>query len=198
MITSPYQGLPIERWEQKTRDLITEHPLDPEELVEIVLGAWEDIFQSIIGRREFRIGSHLFPKPQIMAFFLHELIALELSVRYPGIWRGDQSAEEKDLVYVPNPFYSVEIKTSSHTSRIFGNRSYAQKTSVRKKVKSGYYLAINFQKFKAKLKKPEIILIRFGWLDYEDWVGQTAATGQQARLRPEAERYKLLPLYIKR
>ena len=36
---------------------------------------------------------------------------------------------------------------------------------------------------------------RFGWLDHDDWIAQTAATGQAARLRAEAYRFKLRTLY---
>jgi hypothetical protein len=43
--------------------------------------------------------------------------------------------------------------------------------------------------------QPKIKIIRFGWLDHSDWIAQRAATGQQARLRPEAYQYKLLELY---
>ncbi|HFC7940318.1 ScaI family restriction endonuclease [Neisseria meningitidis] len=45
--------------------------------------------------------------------------------------------------------------------------------------------------------RPEIKIIRFGWLDHTDWIAQTAATGQQARLSPEAYRSKLKILYQK-
>ena len=58
-------------------------------------------------------------------------------------------------------------------------------------------LVINFQKFTAKnqtTQTPQINLVRFGWIDQEDWQGQTAATGQQARLSPDVERSKLLRL----
>ncbi|MFN9402025.1 MAG: ScaI family restriction endonuclease, partial [Dolichospermum sp.] len=43
--------------------------------------------------------------------------------------------------------FSIEIKTSSSPRNIFGNRSYAQKstTGKTKKSKSGYYLVINFE-----------------------------------------------------
>ncbi|MCU0544097.1 MAG: ScaI family restriction endonuclease [Oscillatoriaceae cyanobacterium Prado104] len=41
-----------------------------------------------------------------------------------------------------------------------------------------------------------INLVRFGWIDREDWQGQKAATGQQAKLSPDVERYKLLELPI--
>jgi hypothetical protein len=86
----------------------------------------------------------LFPRPQIMAYFLHELIPLEFSDRYPGIWRREETSDEKDLVYIPDQWFSVEIKTSSSNGRIFGNRSYTQETQTIKKSKSGYYLAVNF------------------------------------------------------
>ena len=129
-----------------------------------------------------------------MAFLIHELVPLELQSRYPGTWRGQQNSIEKDLVYVPDDQYSVEIKASSSNRRIFGNRSYAQRSNRSKKSKSGYYLAINFQKFTVS-SQPKITLIRFGWLDHEDWTGQTAPTGQQSSLAREVEDAKLQVLY---
>lgn len=90
--------------------------------------------------------------------------------------------------------FSFEIKTSSSARSIFGNRSYAQKADTTKKSKSGYYLAINFEKFTKIHQQPSIKLVRFGWLDHEDWMGQAAATGQQARLNRDVELYKLLEL----
>ncbi|MDI6760841.1 MAG: ScaI family restriction endonuclease [Candidatus Brocadiaceae bacterium] len=192
---SPYRDLPPKQWAKKTRDLVRAHPLKMEEAVEVVLKVWQDILTSAIGSKPYQIGTDLLPKPQIMAFFLHELIPLELAARHPGIWRGDKSADEKDLVFIPNPSFSVEIKTSSHPTQIFGNRSYAQKPTATKKSKSGYYLAINFEKFRPAKPSPKITLIRFGWLDHKDWAGQKAATGQQARLLADVEEYKLLQLY---
>ena len=175
--------------------MVDTHPLRPDDLVDVVIRTWNEIFASRIGTRPFLIGEHIFPGPQIMAFLLHELIPLELGARYPGIWRGEQSAEDKDLVYIPNDSYSIEIKASSSARSIFGNRSYAQSTQRAKKSKSGYYLAINFEKFVAGVGSPGIKRIRFGWLDHEDWFGQRAATGQQARLSRQADRYKMLVLY---
>jgi hypothetical protein len=131
-----------------------------------------------------------------MGFLLHELIPLELEFRYPKLWRRERLSTEKDLVYIPDEAFSVEIKTSSSKRNIYGNRSYAQVGGTSKKSKSGYYLAINFEKFSSKVTKPEITLVRFGWLDQEDWIGQVAATGQQARLSPIVERNKLLVLPI--
>ncbi len=91
------------------------------------------------------------------------------------------------------------MKTSSSKRSIYGNRSYTQKSTTSrrmKKNKSGYYLAINFEKLSKSnppTERPKITLVRFGWLDQDDWQGQVAATGQQARLSSDVERYKLLP-----
>jgi hypothetical protein len=197
MTSSPYDGLAIDEWEAKTRELIDLHPLDANLLYDLVLHTWNDLFESKIGSKPFQIGKDLFPQPQIMGFFLHELIPLQLELDYPSVWRRNTVASEKDLVYIPDDTFSVEIKTSSSAGSIYGNRSYAQVGQSSRKIKSGYYLAINFQKFSANLLRPAIASVRFGWLDHEDWQGQTAATGQQARLQPAVERYKLLKLPFK-
>lgn len=194
-MTSPYQGTHVDDWEAKTLELVSSHPLSTEEIVGVVLKVWDDIFDSKLGTKPFLIGTHILPSPQIMAFFLHELIPLELADSHPGVWRGDVSANEKDLVYIPDELYSVEIKASSSVGQIFGNRSYAQPGKTSKKSKSGYYLGINFEKFTAEGARPRITRVRFGWLDLEDWLGQRAATGQQARLNKEADRRKMLLLY---
>jgi ScaI restriction endonuclease len=165
------------------------------ELVDVVHTSWRSVFDSKVGTKQFRIGEHLFPKPQIVAFFLHELIPLELAARYPGVWRGEAGAGDKDIEYIPDRSLSIEIKTSSHASQIFGNRSYAQAGNKAKKSKSGYYLAINFDKVLKGGPPAQLRRIRFGWLDHEDWQGQAAATGQQARLSPEVERGKLRLLF---
>jgi hypothetical protein len=130
-----------------------------------------------------------------MGFLLHELIPLELAARHSSVWRGETSSDDKDIVYIPDSSYSIELKTSSDPRHVYGNRSYAQASSKGKKAKSGYYLAVNFGKFTAKGSRPQIRLIRFGWIDSSDWIGQKAATGQQSRLHPDVESSKLLQLY---
>jgi hypothetical protein len=194
MIASPYAGLPPDAWEARTRELIHLHPLDTTQFYRLILSVWDDIFESKIGSKPFQIGRDLFPQPQIMGFFLHELIPLQLEFEYPGIWRRNANTAEKDLVYISDDQFSIEIKTSSSARSIYGNRSYAQAGQSARKAKSGYYLAINFQKFSEVRPRPDITSIRFGWLDHDDWLGQAAATGQQARLNPNVERYKLLKL----
>lgn len=195
-MTSPYSDVPIERWLSVTQVLVDRHPLNPETIVDAVLSSWESIFASRLGTKGFYIGKDIFPKPQIMGFLLHELIPLELAAKYPDVWRGDRSSVEKDLVYLPDDSFSIEVKTSSDRNHIYGNRSYAQGTSQGKKGKSGYYLAVNFEEFSVS-QNPAIRLIRFGWLDASDWIGQKAATGQQSRLSADVEKYKLLQLYRK-
>jgi hypothetical protein len=118
-----------------------------------------------------------------MGHYLHELIPLEFQLRYPRKWRRESAKNEKDLVHIPDMRFSVEIKSSSNPTKIFGNRSYGQPSAegdVGRKGKSGYYLAINFTKFADEDVLPHIVRVRFGWLDHSDWVPQRAATGQQA------------------
>lgn len=129
---------------------------------------------------------------------MHELIPAEIVASYPTVWQREQEKNDKDIVYLPNDLFSIELKTSSNSSQIFGNRSYAQAPSQQKKSKDGYYLTINFEQIKEKAKQPNILMIQFGWLDHTDWIGQASATGQQARLAPETYKLKLKTLYSKR
>lgn len=199
MIASPYKDIPHEKWGKVTSKLLAQHPLDGDEIVSVVRESWEQIFSSGIGPKPFKIGHDIFPKPQIMGFLLHELIPLNLGLKRPKEWRKEETAKDKDIVYIPDDQFSIELKTSSHASGIFGNRSYAQEAGSDKKVKTGYYLTVNFGKFEVHggELRPEISLIRFGWLDHEDWLGQKSATGQQARLSPAVLAGKLVTLYSK-
>jgi len=199
---SPYLGVPQKKWSETTKRIVRKHPLSMKEIVLVVLSTWDDIFTSSIGARKYKLGVHIKPRPQIMGHYLHELIPLEFQNRYPCDWRREQEKGEKDLVFKKNQYYSVEIKTSSHPKNIFGNRSYARphkvNESLGRKGKSGYYLAINFEKFDKKGSRlPEITRIRFGWLDHTDWMPQKAPTGQQSRLKPYSEANKLLLLHEK-
>ena len=193
--SSPYFGLSQTNWATKTLELIEAHPADLEDLVSVVRNSWTSIFGSSLGSG-FRIGTHIFPRPQILGFFLHELVPLEFERLYPGVWRRDSSADDKDLVYVADDDMSIEIKTSSSNSQIFANRSYGQQNaSPGKKGKSGYYLAVNFERWQDASGLPGIRLIRFGWLDHVDWHSQRRASGQQASLPPVVENLQLLTIY---
>ncbi len=196
-MSSPYENCQVDEWESKTYELINAFPVPTDEIIAIVLESWNAIFDSRIGGLGYRIGRDIYPQPQIMGFFLHELIPLELENRYPNTWARDVTGYGKDAVCITNSFFSCEIKTSSDKLHIFGNRSHAQVGNVSKKDKSGYYLAVNFGKFVRTADEvlPAINRIRLGWLDSTDWQGQVSATGQQARLSTQVEKYKLIELY---
>jgi hypothetical protein len=115
----------------------------------------------------------------------------ELERRSPTLWRGSQSKGEKDLVYLPEQSFSIEIKTSGQSGfKIYGNRSYGQKSENElfvKKEKSGFYITANFF-------NKTLTLLRFGWIDAEDWDPQEAPTGQMAGLKQVVYDYKLLSI----
>lgn len=192
---SPYFGWDSEDWPEVTRNLLAEQPLSGEILVEAVLSSWDSIFESRLGSG-FHIGRDILPTPQIMGFFLHALIPLELAAGDPN-WRADLNAGEKDLVYQPDQGFSIEIKTSSHRDQIFGNRSFGVDGPTRgKKAKDGYYVAVNFEKWgDAPGRMPQIRAIRYGWLDQTDWVAQKSETGQQSSLPAIVSNTQLLTLY---
>lgn len=194
--SSPYVGEPIERWGDITDNLIALHPLTQEEIVRTVLDAWNDMFTSQIGG--LYIGKEIFPSPQIMSTLLHELVAHKLGMLHPDTYRVARNKNEKDIHCITNPDLSIEIKASSNPNKIFANRSYAQPQSASgTKNKNGYYIAINFEKFKEGEGQPEILKIRFGYLEHSDWTAQASETGQQASLSSDANVHKLKLLYSK-
>lgn len=197
MNASPYAGKDKSDWADVTHSLVNNHPLDEDFLVSMILQAWNNIFETSIGIHNLKIGEQIFPKPQVIGALMHELIPAELAAASPKEWRGEESAGDKDIVYIPNDYYSIELKTSSNPSRIFGNRSYAQQPSEGKKGKDGFYIAVNFEKFSKRNSRPEILVIRFGWLDHTDWRGQKSESGQQASLSPETYSLKFKTLYLK-
>jgi hypothetical protein len=181
-------------WPEITGRLLDRYPIPIDELVKVVLSSWEDIFHSRFGARAYQIGREIRPEPQIMGFLLHELIPFNLAAAGAKVWKRGAATTECDAVYLPNPDYSFEIKTSSSARGIFGNRSYAHVGSTTNKPRGSFFLAVNFGKFSAA-QRPEINLIRFGWLAGSDWIGQRAQSGQQARLTKEAKAYKLRIIY---
>jgi hypothetical protein len=61
---------------------------------------------------------------------------------------------------------------------------------------------INFEKIEKKIQpidnlslvNPKIRLVRFGWIDQEDWQGQESETGQQASISSDVKKFKLIQL----
>jgi hypothetical protein len=194
-MASPYENKSVNEWKQITEQLVKSHPLDTNEIVSVTLEAWQKIMYTKIGD-ELIIGVDLFPSPQILGNYLHELIPALLSKRHPDVWSREQTKEDKDLVCLLDNDFSIEIKTSSQ-NKIFGNRSYGQENSDNNsgKKKYGYYLAINFEKFTDTNHDPKIKRIKFGWIDHTDWKAQAAATGQNSTLDGDAWNYKLIELY---
>ena len=194
MADSPYTN-ERDSWRATTEKLVSKFPLSKDYLVNTVLSCWKRILN--IELEEGLPVRKIKPQPQMMGFFLHALFAHHLAVDDPENWRPEKSPSDKDVVNTKDINFSFEIKTSSDPNHIYGNRSYAQAGNSSKKTKSGYYLAVNFEKFSCD-KDPEIVLIRFGWLDHDDWAGQASATGQQARLDAFTEQNKLLTIYDRR
>ena len=74
---SPYQGISKDKWQAKTDELIAQHPLTAEQIIDSVLKSWKQIFDSQIG--PLKIGIQIFPTPQLMSNILHELIPYNLA-----------------------------------------------------------------------------------------------------------------------
>ena len=190
---SPYDNLNIADWKPKTLELIEQYPLSLDEIREIALQTWQILWQTRIGTGKSAIRLDEIDVPaMVVGYFFEKLYARELGTRYPNRWRGGRSRDEKDLVCLTNSFFSTEMKSSGQLSaKIYGNRSYAQRTQrdspTSKVEKSGYYLTLNFY-------KTTLTLLRFGWIDYEDWQPQKASTGQAATLRDEVYQYKLVEI----
>ncbi|PPF82976.1 ScaI family restriction endonuclease [Subtercola sp. Z020] len=185
----PYSNSPEELWPEITRELVDAYPLSLSELKDVVLDSWTRILSTRIGN-ELQIGEEYKPSPQMMGNFLHNMIPIVLERAHPAEWRKDDGRFEKDLVYLPDRQFDTEIKTSSQRG-IFANRSYAQPSAPGAKEKSGYYLAINFEKF-VDGQVPCITMVRLGWLSHRDWIPQASATGQAASLAPITYRTKFV------
>lgn len=186
----------ILKLKQVTLNKIKELPIPITEIPEIVIDSWNEVFEISNPSKSFSIGTNVFPKPQMMGFFLEILIGKKFEQKSKD-WLFDPTGYSKDLTNTKNEELSIEIKTSSNKSHIYGNRSYANPGATSKKSKNSFYLAINFEKFDKNnlAKRPNITLIRFGYLEHSDWVGQAAASGQQAHLTSLSEKGKLLQIW---
>lgn len=194
MTGSPYQGTSSSEWLGVTGGLLREFPLTQDQLVNLVLRSWEQIYESSFGSGKLRVGSDIFLPAQATGVILEKLIAVDLG-RQGDFWRGGAAKHEKDIVCVSDLRYSFEVKTSSTPKGVYGNRSTGHRGQSRRKIRTGFYLVINY-----KLPKPDdlerfVRLIRFGWIDDDDWVGQAKPTGQQASVSREVLLGKLVTLF---
>ena len=184
---NPYAGEKFEHWAAITKKLVENHPLTPY-IVDICMKSWQSILNGKINTYLNLLIREMNISPQATGALLHDVIPEYIEKNVKGFHKG--VGKEKDIVCEYDDSLSLELKTSSQKS-IYGNRSYAKSDAG--KDKSGYYLAINFEKISAN--DPKIILIQMGWLDHSDWRGQKSETGQQASLTKEARSAKLVPLY---
>jgi hypothetical protein len=192
--TSPYAGKPETSWVAITESLVKQFPAPPAVLVDAVKAAWDDLYLSSIGSSALVIGRDIFLPAQATGVILERLIAIQLSRRAAG-WRPGNRKTEKDIVCIKNPAFSFEIKTSSSKSGLYGNRSTGHISSSRTKVRTGYYLVLNYTLPTEESAFKAIQLIRFGWIDDEDWKGQDKPTGQQASIGANLAVKKLKTLF---
>jgi hypothetical protein len=192
MKESPYSGKAEPEWLAITEKLVVSHPLERGLLRDAVIKTWSTLWQTTVGAGETSVKlTDLSVPATVVGYFFEVLLARELERREPAQWHGTQSKEQKDLVYIPDPDFSIEIKTSGQAGfKVYGNRSHGQKSEnelLVKKEKSGYYITVNFL-------GQILTLIRFGWIDAEDWDPQKAPTGQMAGLRDSVYKFKLISI----
>lgn len=188
---SPFDNLPKEDWVERRNELIEEHPLTLDEVKDLVLTSFQSLLKTRVGSKEesLKLFEDIDISAQVQGDFLEAIMSRELQNRDSDWFHGSEA--EKDFIYEPKTYYSTELKTSGQegVTKVFGNRSYAQKVQEEdaKKSKTGYYITVNYF-------KDLIYLIRFGWIDFTDWTGQSAESGQAATLSDETYKYKLKEL----
>ncbi|MCM2438351.1 ScaI family restriction endonuclease [Agrobacterium vitis] len=193
MLVSPYAERPREEWPDITRRLVEVFPLHTDELLKFVDNAWHNLFNSSFGESGLQIGMDILLPAQATGVLLERLIAVEMQKNLEG-WRGGRVKNEKDIVYENDLNFSFEIKTSSSRSGLYGNRSTGHRAEGRTKFRSGYYLVINYKLPTEDDKSKSILNVRFGWIDDDDWVGQTKPTGQQASIGVSLAKLKLITI----
>lgn len=185
---SPFEGLDTSEWQDKRDELIEEHPLDLTQIKEVTINSFNELLQTRIGdpKNGIKIFEDIEISNQVQGDFLEAIVGKNFK-KIDNNWRNGTEAE-KDFIYSNRTKYSTELKTSGQegVTKVFGNRSYAQKVEKEnaKKSKTGYYITVNFY-------KDLLYLIRFGWIDFQDWTGQSAESGQAATLPNEVYEHKL-------
>ncbi len=191
--SSPFFHIPVDRWPEITKRLLEEFPLSFDEIVAAVENAWDEFYQSRIGSVGLVIGRDIFLPAQATGVILERLVAAHLAKRHIN-WKSGVTKVEKDVVCIGNPHFSFEIKTSSSKKGVYGNRSTGHRADGRTKYRSGYYLIVNYKNPTEEDPIRSLRLIRFGWIDDEDWVGQSSPAGQQASIGREVTALKIVTL----
>lgn len=172
-------------------------PLNSPQMATLVKRAWHDLGCTTFGSKKLSWDQlHRFPGQAVGCLFEQflamQMASLDLAKTSGHKWRPGYSKTEKDIFCTTNPLFSVEVKTSSSSSGIYGNRSSTRKRdSKRVKVRSGYYVVVNWDKDTLKMRKA-----RFGYIDDSMWVGQASDTGQQAYVPANVAKKCLVDLPI--
>ena len=195
MIKSPYSDCPENEWQNITEELVNKFPLLREEIVRVVMESWSDLYNSSFGQGKLIVGQDIFLPAQATGVILEKLISCRLAKQYPGIWSGGSKKNHKDVVNITDGKFSFEIKTSSHPTGVYGNRSTGNRSDKSQKIRTGYYLVVNYLLPTEDTPDKKIRTIRFGWIDDDDWTGQSAASGQQASIGAKLAKLKLVTLY---
>lgn len=188
-----YSGLTHrEEYIRVTEELIDKHPLK-DELIKLCFEAWNivnnieiDILDEKLKLRDINSEGSLYGG-------LIDKVLSKLIVKiYSDNWRMNSNKSDKDVVNINNDELSIEIKSGGQKiCKIFGNASYNNKERNKELIKKsieGYYVTLNYW-------NDTLYLIRFGWLDEEDWKPQEKKSGQQSKIRPTAYQLKLDILY---
>lgn len=195
MTNTPYKNQAEDDWLSITHGLVRNFPITKEKIVEIVVTSWDDFYSSKIGLTELAIGRDIFIPAQATGVILEKIIASKLSRHNPKIWVGGTEKNHKDIENLEDSQFSFEIKTSSSQNGVYGNRSTGFRSGSSKKVRSGYYLVVNYLLPTESEPERKIRKIRFGWIDDDDWVGQKQSSGQQASIGSKLAKLKLIPIF---
>ena len=82
---SPYAKAKKSDWIRVTNELVEAHPLNEKEIVDFSLAAWENLFNSSIGRHGLKIGEHdLDIKLKKISGFLEQGHKVKIVIFYRG------------------------------------------------------------------------------------------------------------------
>lgn len=190
---TPYRDKEEAEWLGITSTLVKKHPLGLVEIRDITIASWDELWRTKIGsgKSAFALQDMCLPAT-VVGHFFEKLFLRNLASKYPEHWRGPREKSSKDIVYIPNNEFSIEMKCSGQLGlKVFGNRSYGQQVvdpAGTAKSKSGYYITVNFY-------ETNLTLVRFGWIDHADWQAQKAQTGQMAGLSEKVYKNKLVNIH---
>ena len=168
--------------------ILMNFPLEPSEIRELVEESLLDVLESPYGSMELWNGTDIFLTGQAIGNLFQVFFTKRLVRLYPYTWREGCQRDEMDVVCIPKPEYSFEIKTSSSKSGIYGNRSYTKHGHMMHKVRGGWLLAVNYKRPTPASPTWKIHKIRFGHVDCSEWRGQRTDTGQASSVSPIAKR----------